>query len=124
MPLLGITINPVRSHIMPEDTLDPERQAAIEQVLAELARAERLFPGWPTDPLHALAVLGEEFGELSQAVLQEVYEPHKNNPCQVRAEAVQTAAMALRFLIGLAAYEYKKAPQVYPWGTVRERMGK
>ncbi len=37
----------------------------IEAVKAELTRATAKFPTWPTDPLHALAVLGEEFGELT-----------------------------------------------------------
>ena len=41
----------------------------IDEVLTEIARATEKFPGWPTDPLHALAVLGEEFGELTQAML-------------------------------------------------------
>ena len=67
----------------------------INEVLAEIARATEKFPGWPTDPLHALAVLGEEFGELTQAMLQRVYEPHKATAEDVRTEAVQTAAMAL-----------------------------
>ena len=44
------------------------------EVLGEIARAVEKFPTWPTDPLHAVAVLGEEFGELTQAVLQCVYE--------------------------------------------------
>ena len=39
--------------------------AAIEDVQAELKRAATKFPTWPTDPIHALAVLGEEYGELT-----------------------------------------------------------
>jgi hypothetical protein len=80
-------------------------------VLAELELATTKFPTWPTDPLHALAVLGEEFGELGKAVLQSVYEPHKVKPGEVRAEAVQTAAMALRFLMSLDAYVYAPGEQ-------------
>lgn len=75
-------------------------------VLAELERATCKFPTWPTDPLHAVAVLGEEFGELTKAVLQSVYEPHKVKPGNVREEAMQTAAMALRFLLSLDRYAY------------------
>ena len=37
-----------------------------DRITAELARAVKKFPTWPTDPLHALAVLGEEFGELTK----------------------------------------------------------
>lgn len=81
------------------------------QVLAELERATAKFPTWPTDPLHALAVLGEEFGELTKAMLQHTYEPHKGITAQdIRAEAIQTA-MALRLAMSLEAYQYKPAPQ-------------
>lgn len=81
-------------------------QAMLSAVLAELARAVDKFPTWPTDPLHAIAVLGEEFGELTKAVLQSVYEPHKVQAGDVRSEAIQTAAMALRFLMSLDRYRF------------------
>lgn len=80
-------------------------------VLAELDRAVLKFPTWPTDPLHAVGVLGEEFGELTKAVMQATYEPHKNGPGAVREEALQTAAMALRFLASLDRYEYAGSVQ-------------
>ena len=83
-----------------------------EQVLAELARATAKFPTWPTDPLHALAVLGEEFGELTKAMLQFTYEPHKKVTRQdIREEAIQTAAMALRLAMSLPLYDYAPGPQ-------------
>lgn len=83
----------------------------IETIQAELARATAKFPTWPTDPLHALAVLGEEFGELNKAMLQLVYEPHKASKEEVRTEAIQTAAMALRLAMSLDRYEYLPGPQ-------------
>jgi NTP pyrophosphatase (non-canonical NTP hydrolase) len=85
----------------------------IEQLVqAELARAVAKFPTWPTDPLHALAVLGEEFGELTKAMLQHTYEPHKGVTAEdIRNEAIQTAAMALRLAMSLPCYQYRKAPQ-------------
>lgn len=79
---------------------------------AEVERATAKFPTWPTDPLHALAVLGEEFGELTKAMLQHTYEPHKGVTRQdIREEAIQTAAMALRLAMSLDVYQYRKAPQ-------------
>lgn len=83
----------------------------VELALAEVAKATTKFPTWPTDPLHALAVLGEEFGELTKDTLQLVYEPHKTNLNNVRAEAIQTAAMALRFLASVDSYEFKQGTQ-------------
>lgn len=82
-----------------------------EQVLAEVMAATTKFPTWPTDPLHAFAVVGEEVGELQKAILQAVYEPHKSNPDDVRAEAIQVAAMAFRFLLSLDEYKYEGGEQ-------------
>lgn len=80
-------------------------------VSAEVERATRKFPTWPTDPLHALAVLGEEFGELNKAMLQLTYEPHKTSPEEVRTEAIQTAAMSLRLAMSLERYVYAPCSQ-------------
>src|SRR5690606_5312004 len=93
--------------------------SVVDAVLSELISAIGKFPTWPTDPLHAVAILGEEFGELTRAVMQASYEPHKGGPLEVRAEALQTAAMAIRFLIGLNAYQYRAGDQQQPalsWG--------
>lgn len=84
---------------------------ALQDILAEVGRATRKFPTWPTDPLHALGVLGEEFGELTKAVMQATYEPHKNRPDDVRSEAIQTAAMALRFVDSLDRYVHSPCHQ-------------
>ncbi|MHB1057288.1 MAG: hypothetical protein ACYC0F_05330 [Rhodanobacter sp.] len=83
----------------------------LHAVMAEIEAATAKFPTWPTDPLHAVTVLGEEFGELTKAVMQATYEPYKNGPGAVRIEAVQTAAMALRFLASLDRYEYAPCGQ-------------
>ena len=85
--------------------------AAVLPVMDEIRRAAAKFPTWPTDPLHALAVLGEEFGELTQAVMQAVYEPHKSGPDQLRTEAIQCAAMAIRFIQSLPVYRYAGSEQ-------------
>ena len=84
----------------------------MQEVRAELERATAKFPTWPSDPLHALAVLGEEFGELTKAMLQHTYEPHKRVTAEdIRDEAIQTAAMALRLAMSLPCYQYRRAPQ-------------
>ena len=84
-----------------------------KEVIAELERATKKFPTWPTDPLHALAVLGEEYGELNKAMLQLSYEPHKEGASvkHVREEAIQTAAMALRLVMSLDKYKYAPGVQ-------------
>lgn len=86
-------------------------QTVMNAVFGELRAAIDKFPEWPTDPLHALAVLGEEYGELTKDVLQMTYEPGKSTAEDVRKEAIQTAAMALRFVSSLDEYIYKAGEQ-------------
>jgi NTP pyrophosphatase (non-canonical NTP hydrolase) len=83
----------------------------VDEILSEVRRATEKFPTWPTDPLHALAILGEEYGELTKEMLQLTYEPHKTSPEEIRKEAIQTAAMALRLAMSLDRYEYQQASQ-------------
>jgi len=76
------------------------------RIMDEVERATKKFPEWPNDPLHALAVLGEEYGELTKEMLQLTYEPHKTNHERVEAEAIQTVAMAVRLAMSLSRYHY------------------
>ena len=85
--------------------------ALLGEIAAEVTRACAKFPTWPTDPLHALAVLGEEYGELTKDMLQLCYEPHKTSRENVRKEAMQTAAMALRLAMSLDRYDYQPGTQ-------------
>lgn len=92
--------------------MTPEQlEPVLLSVFEEVQRATEKFPTWPTDPIHAYAVLNEECGELDKAVLQAVYEPHKSTPEDVREEAIQTAAMAIRFLMSLDKYQYQASGQ-------------
>jgi hypothetical protein len=84
---------------------------AAAEAVGEVVRATNKFPTWPTDAIHALAVLQEEVGELTKEVVQLTYEPHKSTLEAVRREAVQTAAMALRFLMSLDRYEFLAGQQ-------------
>jgi hypothetical protein len=81
------------------------------EIYDELERAVVKFPLWPTDPLHAVAIIGEELGELNRAILQVIYEPGKANVDNVRMEAIQTAAMAIRFVRSLDKYKFAQREQ-------------
>ena len=83
----------------------------LQEIMGEVERAMRKFPTWPTDPLHALAVLGEEYGELTKEMVQLTYEPHKTSLAEVRKEAIQCAAMAIRLVASLERYEFTPGPQ-------------
>lgn len=98
---------------MTKDYIISASLAAVDDIQAELIKAVEKSPSWPTDPLHALAVLSKEYGELTQSVLQLTYEPHKPDSSiqAVRTEALQTAAMALRFVMSLDDYRYGPSEQ-------------
>lgn len=83
----------------------------LAEIAAEIDRATTKFPTWPTDAIHAVGVVAEEMGELQKEVMQLTYEPHKSTPETVRKEAVQLAAMSIRFLMSLGRYAYEPRPQ-------------
>jgi len=85
--------------------------ATINLVTNEMRSSAQKHPFWPGDPFHALAILGEEMGELHQAVLQHVYEPKKQVSLEdIRAEAIQLAAMAIEFACHINSYDFGKGP--------------
>ena len=70
---------------------------ALKTVTEELLRARKLHPSWPKDSIHQAAIVQEEAGELIRAALQHEFENDPKQP--MNTEAIQTAAMALRFLL-------------------------
>lgn len=85
---------------------------AVQEACAELDRSASKFPTWPTDPIHAVAIISEELGELTSALIQMIYEPAKGVTMEhIRAEAQQVAATALRFLQGMDHYQFAPCPQ-------------
>lgn len=78
-------------------TWDPRVTAAVFDVLAELHSAQVKHP----IPFHSLheghSVLREEFEELWDEIIKQ-----RVDVVKVRKEAIQTAAMALRFLVEIA----------------------
>ena len=81
-------------------------EAILESVITELDMAKAKWPDWPVDPVHAAAVVSEEAGELVQAANDFCYSGGDLD--RMKAEAIQTVAMGLRFLDGLAMYERRK----------------
>ena len=83
----------------------------LEMISAEVGRATEKFPTWPTHALDAFAVVQEEAAELQKELLQLTYEKHKGSPEEVTKEAVQLAAMAVRFLMSLDTYTFNPGEQ-------------
>jgi len=90
--------------------IEENREKVISDLFNELRRAEQKFPGFPDDPIHAAAIVAEENGELQQAVLQWTYEGGIKD--SVYEEAIQTAAMALRFLFHFDRLQPQPSDQV------------
>ncbi len=84
----------------------------MNEITDEVKRAERLYPVWPApgrrgDHVWAAAILCEEAGEVLKAALN--WQVHgKGNVESMREEAIQTAAMAIRFLLNLDAVERQR----------------
>ena len=80
----------------------------LDAILNELERAENKFPIWPADIVHAGAIVSEESGELIRACLDREYANGGESDAQLldecQKEAVQTGAMAFRFLKNFHLY--------------------
>lgn len=63
---------------------------------AELQRAKKKHPDFPTDMFRQLAIMNEEAGEVTKAVLHYHYEGGSKK--DIEEELMQTAAMCMRML--------------------------
>lgn len=68
----------------------------IMNIMAEVARSETIHPAWPRDPVKAASLCSEECGELVRAA--NTYDETRGTTREMIAEAVHTAATAIRFL--------------------------
>jgi len=79
------------------------RADALQSVIAERARQDAKWGEQNHDLPYWVGILGEEFGELCQAINETVFnngpvEREKGGYANVRAEAVQVAAVAVTFV--------------------------
>lgn len=80
------------------DRLEAEvkRLMKYDEVQQELERSEKKHPYYPKSMFEKLAIMQEEAGEVTKAVLHHRYE---NGTLEdIRCELIQTAAMCIRFL--------------------------
>jgi hypothetical protein len=83
---------------------------AINLIFDELEKAERKHPLFPTDPIHAVAIMEEESGETMRAALRVVYE--NGDIDELKKELIQAGAMAVRCLINLHNFKPAKSEQL------------
>jgi NTP pyrophosphatase (non-canonical NTP hydrolase) len=70
-----------------------QRHTVLHLIYKEVSRARKLHPDWPSDPIHAAAIVSEEAGELVRAC-------NDLDMTSSLDEAVHVAATAIRFLEG------------------------
>jgi hypothetical protein len=75
------------------------------RITTEVIKAMRKHPTWPADPLHAAAIVGEQFGEVHAAAMQMTYEPDRESRQRLEDAALRTAAMAVRYLLAVRMYK-------------------
>lgn len=71
----------------------------MKQILQEVERAQKKYPEWPADVVHAIAVMVEEAGEALRAANNCKW--HNGDIEALRTELVQTGAMVIRALKNL-----------------------
>jgi len=78
-------------------------EETINLIIDQLEKAESKHPNWSSDLFVQIAVLGEEFGEFSQAVLQHSHENGKYE-C-IEKELLHVIAVSIRILKNLPPKE-------------------
>lgn len=74
----------------------PESAAVIVEILMEVERAENIHPEWPSCHVKQIAFISEEAGELTRA--GNLIDEGKGSFADLKMEAIQTAATAIRFI--------------------------
>ncbi|WP_392433170.1 hypothetical protein ACF3VQ_01935 [Yersinia sp. HM-2024] len=96
-----------RSFLVCEFTHKPDNVARYlplsTEIIDEVVRASAIHPQWPTDALHAVSILSEKSGDLTDAAVN--YHYHDGDLEAIRHEAIQTGAMALRVLLNINKYK-------------------
>ena len=91
----------------------------IMEILMEVERAHQKHPKWPDCPIKQIAIVSEESGELTRAGNQ--LDEGKGTFDEIRLEAIQTAAVTIRFLMQLPktkeAYNYPGIIEYFAEGS-------
>lgn len=104
-------MNTVDSTFMDGETLS----AIVDAVVEELDRAEKKWPYFPVDPLHACAIIVEEVGEMVREANRMVYEADDEGTIDTRCadmkqEAIQSIVTLFRLLAVLPQIrEYQRS---------------
>ncbi len=81
----------------------------ISEAIAELNRARKRYPEWPTDLVHATVVMVEESTEALKSANEIRWNHKQTTMADLRDEVIQTIAMCLRLIVetpGLATAKH------------------
>ena len=82
----------VRAGLIPPDLL--------RKIEERIQKAEKMWPEWPSDQIHAAACVCEEAGELIQACIDYTYKENMGI-LNMNNEALDTITVAIRFIKNL-----------------------
>ena len=71
-------------------------KTSLSLVMDEIKIAEEKWPIWPENKYEGIAIITEELGELSQAILR--HEKENGAAYEILLEAVQVACTSIRFI--------------------------
>lgn len=95
----------------------PYGTAVVEEAVDELTRARKIHGGQPFNSAHeGFAVLVEEVDELWNEVKK-----REHDPVAMRKEAIQVAAMAIRFALECGAKYAVTGPDAGKWDSTKQR---
>lgn len=89
----------------------PPSEGEYAEIDSELQRAKVKHPNYPPDMFQQLAIMQEEAGEVTKAVLHYHYE--NGSLENVRKELIQTSAMCVRMLQNISLWEAKTRNDEY-----------
>lgn len=99
---------------------DPEIVGYLLIIANELKKAEKKHPDYPKDHVHQSAIIAEEAGETLKCSLEHKYE---HGPYYaMHKEAIQTGAMALRFLVENWRSEKETSHRISPFSVYLNRL--
>jgi hypothetical protein len=93
----------------------------VQDVAKEVLSAEQMYPWWPRNPVHQAAIASEESGEVVKEVNNFYWRHGESSRASIYGEAIQAAAMWVRFAMYLEAQPMKtELPDTEPVKNTKE----
>lgn len=92
----------------------------LRAIVSELVRAEEKHPDWPDDLAHAAKIVSDQAGGLL-SVSADVCSGIERDDARILEEALQTGAMALRFLLNMDPAPRYQMAAMDDWETYEQQ---